>query len=246
MSPSLSGESSAKPIAIRLAPSTLYGRAVGISFCIKEPAMSRLPMRSLPSLLVACCLMASPAAAQEKAQEPPKTDGKPSEAEMMALWMKAATPGKEHELLKKLEGKWACQSKLWMNGPDSTPIESTGTSQAKLIMGGRFLQDQHQGNMFGMPFEGMGLTGYDNVKKRYVGAWCDNFGTCLLSLQGTFDASGKTLIMYGTMDEFTTGEHDKMVKYVTRFESDDKYTFEIYDISAGEKKVMQTTCMRQK
>jgi hypothetical protein len=71
-------------------------------------------------------------------------------------------------------------------------------------------------------------------------------GTCLLTTQGSLDASGKVLTMHGTMDDIVTGEHDKQFKYVTRWESDDKYVFEIFEISEGEQKIMQMTCTREK
>jgi hypothetical protein len=36
----------------------------------------------------------------------------------------------------------------------------------------------------GMPFEGLGYTGYDNVRRKYVGTWMDSFGTGLMNSIG--------------------------------------------------------------
>ena len=37
-----------------------------------------------------------------------------------------------------------------------------------------------------------------------------------------------------TLDEYLTGEHDKMVKYVWRFSSKDKMVLEVHDLPIGE------------
>jgi hypothetical protein len=66
--------------------------------------------------------------------------------------------------------------------------------------------------------------------------------------EGDMDPSGKVLITYGTLDEYLTGEHDKMVKYVWRFDSDDKIVLEIHDLPIGEKntKVLEIVSTRAK
>jgi hypothetical protein len=37
--------------------------------------------------------------------------------------------------------------------------------------------------------------------------------------------------MYGTMDDAVSGEHNKMVKYVTRLTGPNSFVFEYYDLS---------------
>ena len=49
------------------------------------------------------------------------------------------------------------------------------------------------------------------------------------------DPSGKAILSYGTLDEYLTGEHDKMVKYVWRFLSADEMILEVHDLPIGEK-----------
>jgi len=36
----------------------------------------------------------------------------------------------------------------------------------------------------GMPFEGMGLDGYDNASKEYISIWIDNMGTGIMYMKG--------------------------------------------------------------
>jgi hypothetical protein len=56
------------------------------------------------------------------------------------------------------------------------------------------------------------------------------------------------LIGYGTLDEYTTGENDKMVKYAFRFLDADKIVLEIHDLPIGETntKVLEFTYTRSK
>jgi hypothetical protein len=64
----------------------------------------------------------------------------------------------------------------------------------KTIMGGRFMLQRVKSemNVNGqmMPFEGLGIHGYDNIKKKYTYAWIDNMGTMIMLGEGTADESG--------------------------------------------------------
>ena len=165
--------------------------------------------------------------------------------EMMKLWKQVSTPGEEHARLNDLVGSWITTSTMWMD-PDN-PMVTTGTSEMKWILGGRFLHQQADGEMMGMPFHGIGITGYDIYNKKYVAFWIDNSSTAMFTMEGAFDRSGKVLTMYGKLDEWLTGERDKNVKYVFRMESKDRVVFEIYDLSIGDDaKVMQIEYARKK
>ena len=68
----------------------------------------------------------------------------------------------------------------------------------------------------------------------------------MTSYEGDVDPKTSALLMYGTLDEYLTGEHDKMVKTVTRFLSADKIVMEIHDLAIGEDntKVLEVTYTR--
>ena len=53
--------------------------------------------------------------------------------------------------------------------------------------------------------------------------------TAMVHSEGDMDQTGKTLLTYGTLDEYLTGEHDKMVKYIWRFQSPTRIVFEVND-----------------
>lgn len=99
----------------------------------------------------------------------------------MQRWMEYMTPGEHHKELSKCVGKWDLEMKYWMD-PNADPQVNHAKSEAKLIMGGRYLLEEVEG-MISMggpamsPFEGMSLTGYDNHANEFVTLWIDNFGT---------------------------------------------------------------------
>jgi hypothetical protein len=138
-------------------------------------------------------------AAQEKGKDAkakpaaaPAAGAPAMDPELMKKFEAFATPGPDHKVLDALVGKWTVHVKWWMDAA-APPMESDGTSEAKWIMGGRYLEEEHKGQMMGMPFEGMGITGFDNLKKKYVGTWIDNSGTGIMTSEGTYDAAKKTM-----------------------------------------------------
>jgi hypothetical protein len=86
----------------------------------------------------------------------------------------------------------------------------------------------------GLQFEGYQLLGYDNFKMSFVSVGVSNFDTAMNRFEGDMTQDGKALISYGTIDEYLTGEHDKMVKYIWRFVSPDKIVMEVHDLPIGE------------
>jgi Protein of unknown function (DUF1579) len=109
--------------------------------------------------------------------------GAMSEAAMMAQWQSAMTPGAWHKRLDPLVGKFKAKTEFVM-APGVPPMVHEGTSDNRWVLGGRYLEQAYRGTAMGMPFEGIGYTGYDNPSKRYVGTWMDTFGTGVMSSAG--------------------------------------------------------------
>jgi hypothetical protein len=112
-------------------------------------------------------------------------------AEATKKWMEYMTPGDHHKLLKFKEGRWDLTVRMWPS-PDAPASESPAESEATLILGDRFLLDKVKGSFGGMPFEGMGTTGYDNHRKKFVFTWIDNMGTGVMVGEGDYDPQTKT------------------------------------------------------
>jgi len=138
-----------------------------------------------------------------------------SEAEMMAAWKAAATPGPEHKALDPLVGTFKTVMKSRMS-PEAPWTEETGTCENRWVFGGRFLEMNYRGTFDGQKFEGRGLMGYDNTAKQYVGFWSDNFSTGLVPIaHGQADASGKVITTHREFSEPMTGQWCKMREVVT-------------------------------
>jgi hypothetical protein len=69
----------------------------------------------------------------------------------------------------------------------------------------------------------------------YVATTVTSADTAMVRYEGDMDPSGDALIMYGTLDEYITGEHDKMVKYLWRFTNDNRIVLEVHDLPIGER-----------
>jgi uncharacterized protein DUF1579 len=152
-------------------------------------------------LLVLCCTVVS-ALAQDKPKEPAAPAM--SAAEMEAM-QKAATPGEPQKRLGRLVGDWTFTNTMWM-APGQPPATSTGTMHGVALMGGRYVEHTWKGDMMGMPFEGRGTDGYDNVGKQYVSSWLDNMSTGIMYSTGSCDAAGKVCNYSGEMWDPMSGK----------------------------------------
>ena len=116
---------------------------------------------------------------------------------MMAKMKEFSTPNENHKQLDKLAGSWDFTMKMWMSPDAATPEESTGTSDVKWILDGRFIEENVTGTSMGQPFTGMGIVGYDNIQKQYNSVWLDNMSTGMMKGTGSFDAATNTFKQSG-------------------------------------------------
>jgi len=186
-----------------------------------------------------------------------KDSGKPGEgtppgmsAEQMAemeAWAKAATPGPEHKQLEAMVGTFEVACKSWMNpDPKAPPMESKGTSTTEMIMGGRWVRTVFNGEFMGMPFEGRGIIGYDNIDKKYKSVWIDTMCTTVQVDNGTYDAATKTFAFSGEFKD-PTGKTVK-ARWTDQVIGSDKLVMTHYHTEQGkpEAKVMELTFTRAK
>ncbi len=176
--------------------------------------------------------------------------------EGMKKWMDAMTPGKHHAALEPLVGSWNTVTRMWMGGPGSPSTDTKGTSEVKWVLGKRFLMEEHKGEMLmpdetgavkPIPYEGIGLFGYDNIRNLYIGTWASSAGTHLQMMSGSGGATGQVLRMYGEMDEPMLDVYGRMVKFENRIVDKDKHVFSIYDLHAADDyKVIEIEYTRRK
>lgn len=160
--------------------------------------------------------------------------------EEQKVWMEYMTPSWGHEFLAKGAGEYTFVSKLWMM-PDTEPTVSEGVAKGEMILGGRYLQMHHSGEMWGMPFEGISLEGYDNAKKAFISTWIDNMGTGIMYATGNYNEENKTLTYNGTYCDPMDGK-DKPFKQIGRFTEDNTLVLEMYmEVEGTEFKNMEIT-----
>jgi uncharacterized protein DUF1579 len=138
--------------------------------------------------------------------------------------------------------------------PNAKPEESKGTAVRKSMMDGRFFVVDVTGKMEmpgadgkkkEMTFKGMGIDGYDNVKKKFVGTWMDNMGTGVMMSEGDYDPATKTFT-YVSEYEAIPGMKTK-IREVVKIVDKNHHTFEWYEDRGGqEAKTMEIAYTRKK
>ena len=192
----------------------------------------------------------SPAAATTRR---PTQPAQPNEAEMMKQMMELAKLNENHKLLASMAGTWSYNVTMWM-APGAPPNKATGIAVRKAMMDGRYfsldvsgkmMMPGADGKMKDMQFKGMGIEGYDNVKKKFVGSWIDNMGTGIYLMEGTYDAATKTFT-YNAEMEMMPGMKTK-VREVLKIVDADHHNFEWYEDRGGqEMKTMEINYTRKK
>jgi hypothetical protein len=191
---------------------------------------------------LALALAASGAFAQsDKKPAAASAEGKAA----MEAMMKAASPGDAHKKLEGMVGTFNTTVKSYM-APGAPPAESSGVSENTWVLGGRWIQQKFEGNFMGMPYSGIGYTGYDNLKKQYVGSWMDNMSTAMMTSTGSADASGKSYEFTSTMDDPMSGKPMTVKEKVTVVDHD-THTMEMWGAAPDGKmfKMMEITYKRK-
>lgn len=201
--------------------------------------MKTPPLLRCTALFVASSLLCNFTFADDKAA------ANAGMAEMMKKAAMIGAPGEAHKVLDALVGNWTAKIEFWMS-PDAPPAVSNGTAESTWILGGRFVQEKFKGEVMGKPYEGLGITGYDNIKKQYLSVWLDDMHTSIYTSKGEAGEGGKVITFTGRADCPVTDEKDIPMKQVIRIVDADTHIFEMYDSRRGDAKAMQITYTRKK
>jgi hypothetical protein len=170
------------------------------------------------SLFISAANSLAPLAAQEAAA-PAKA---PSAEEIRA----ATSPGPEHQQLAGYIGAWNVEVRLG-NGPNATVYQ--GAADARMIVGGRFLQIEYQAKGSADATEGLFTIGFDKRHERYVLVAFDNFGTYFVTSQGQREEGSDRIKMYGVDDDpmMKSMGYTKEFAHVLAPRSADEFAIEI-------------------
>jgi hypothetical protein len=131
----------------------------------------------------------------------------------------------QHEVLKQDVGTWDATVKVWPN-PGAEPITSQGTVKNELLPGGLWLVSRFEGEIAGMPFTGVGTTGYDPYEKNYIGTWADTMSPHLITMKGDYDPATKTMSATAEVRSPETGQM-VILKESGRYLGDNDRVFEM-------------------
>jgi len=159
-----------------------------------------------------------------------------------------SAPGPEHKILEGLTGTYDAKVKAFLE-PGKPPEESTGLMKRKMLMGGRYLQEDYDGKLGPDTFSGLGIIGFDKLKKKYVLSWIDSNSTGFMTSEGTYDAAKKTLTYES--EDFDPGTGKRMKgRDILRIDNENQQTFEMYrqppEEGAKELKVLEIVYTRKK
>lgn len=171
-----------------------------------------------------CFVGASTLVADDKKPAAAGQGGQPDEAAMMEMWQKSIAPGEHHKTLEMMAGKFKAVTRYKMD-PAQEWQTSEGTYEGRMIMGGRYLESTNGGEMMGMPFEGRGYMAYDNLIKKHIAVWMDNFGTGVLCAQGDCDSTGRQITFHGEMPDPMAGGAMTKYKFTYDIKSADEFVF---------------------
>jgi len=153
-------------------------------------------MKSLSFAAALSCLIVLATSFALQAQKKPVEAHARKNASIKDPTKAFATPCADHVALETRVGKWTTLLRMW-NDPATQPSFDTGTAEIRWILGGRYLESTYEGTFLGGRFSGLGLTGFDNIKEKYVTTWIDDAGTGILHSEGTFDAATQTITYTG-------------------------------------------------
>ncbi len=203
----------------------------------RRPRRSRLIIPALSFALGAGVALSFAAQQGGSAPQPaaPASDAAIQEEiqKAMAAAAKFVQPGEHHKSLERFLGPWTTTTTTMFMG--QRQVGEAGTATGSWLIPGRWLKLDYVLSMAGMRFTGVTIIGYDNFKMSFVATTVTSADTAMVRYEGDMDPSGKALIMYGTLDEYLTGEHDKMVKWLWRFPSEDRIVLEVHDLPIGER-----------
>jgi len=130
----------------------------------------------------------------------------------------------EHAILAGLAGKFTTKVHVY-SGPFPRILDTEGTAEGKLIMGGAFVQLTQAEKRMKQSFEAMTIHGYDEATRRFTASSVDNASSVIVNLVGTYDAEKKQIVMSGRFSDPKVG-FLTIIRTVTTFVDANTWTYD--------------------
>lgn len=155
--------------------------------------------------------------------------GGPGRAEESALGKVRETgkPGRHHELLEPLTGRWDVRI-FYRLRPEASPERARGTAEYRWVLGKRFLRQTIDGKGAAGAYEGEGLLGYDNVTNRYIGVFADSVNSSLTLSEGRVESNGRVFTFTVERSNALTGRREK-VRARLEIETTRRLLYQVFD-----------------
>ncbi len=196
--------------------------------------MKKLILALIAVLAVGVLIAGFAFAGQEKATTQEQPQVKPEE---MAAWQKAATPGPHHKHFAEMAGTWKAECKMWM-APGAEPMTAAMNATCESVYDGRYCIEKIEGVMMGMPFQGTGINGFDNLKGKHTMVWFDNMSTGIVYSEGECSENCTVETHTYVQKDAMTGK-DQKVKMVSRTIDKNTHVLESYMIGEDGKEFKQ-------
>ena len=144
--------------------------------------------------------------------------------EKLRRYYELAKPGPEHEMLASLAGEWSQVVKMWPE-PGGDPVELRGRSEARMILGGRFLESTSWMAGSDEPLSVL-LLGFDRRAGELTAMGMDTSGTYWVTASGKPEPSMRRAVLSGT-DEDRFLEHTQIYDFVLELIDNDTFTWSI-------------------
>jgi len=153
--------------------------------------------------------------------------------------MPVAEPTEMHKWLRSHVGTW--DAECTMMGETSKGTWKVAEGPGELWNVAHF-----EGEMGGMPFTGMELSGYDSAAQEFVQVWVDSTSTSMSIGRGTYDKAAKKLVMTG--ESVGTDGKPATMKHVTEFPDADhmNFTMSTPGPDGGDMEIMSIKYTRRK
>lgn len=167
----------------------------------------------------------------------------PSKEEMAALMAKfkaAAEPAEPHAWLATLAGEWTLETTSLMQGGSKTH----GKVSAKMIQGGRFLQEELTSEWMGGTITRLQHIGYDTVQAKYLFTAVTSNSTTTYFGQGTRDETTGALTILTPIHDPITPE-GRISRTVVTYPSPDEQLIQVHDTKDGREILVVEMTMRR-
>jgi len=172
----------------------------------------------------------------------------PSGQQDVPGWITRGLPGKGHEALQPLVGRWRVRYEVYGTlgrRGDEPPIVSEDVRTRREWIGERrFIEDTTEGTLMGSPMWRRGWLGYSNIDQRFEWVTIDSVNpTMMIYLGAPRSGPQQPIVMNGAFtDQGVAGEEmvGKRVglRTVIRIDNHDRHMFELYFKRPGDNEVL--------